>query len=159
MNLSSQKTTAGVASLLTAAVVLGILPSSLTTTGLAYAQEEFNVDVAIDSVSFDKKAQEVTVDFTVTCSQFAEFSDAFVSVRQTAGEQGHFGGKTVSGFEFIGYDCNGATPLSVTIEPERGFFTPGKALVFVEVTACATVLDEVVCKTPTTEEQVRLSNG
>ena len=153
MNHLSQKTTIlSVASLLTAAALV-TASSLLTTRGVVYAQEEFNVDVAIDSVSWDPRTKEVTVDFTVTCSEPAEFADSLVVVRQVVGEQGRFGGKSVSGFEFIDYECSGETPLSVTLEAETGFFTAGNALVFADALACT----EFVCDFAITEEQVQLS--
>jgi hypothetical protein len=116
----------------------------------AYAQEEFNVDVAIDSVSINPTTKEVTVDFTVTCSQPA-VGDSFVEVRQSVGR---FGDKSVEGFEFIAYECSGETPLSVTIEAETGFFTPGKAFVSADAFAC-TEFD--ICDFAFTEERVNLS--
>ena len=124
----------------------------LLITRQAYAQEEFNVDVRIDSASIDPKTKEVTVDFTVTCSEPAAFADSIVAVRQAVGEQGRFAGKSVSGFEFIEYECSGETPLSVTVEAESGFFAPGKATVFADAFACT----EFVCDFATTEEEVRL---
>jgi hypothetical protein len=154
MNHLSRKTitTASVASLLTTAAVLVTASPLLTTRGLgaAYAQEEeFTVDVAIDSASIDPRTKEVTVDFTVTCSQPA-VGDSFVEVRQSVGR---FGDKSVEGFEFIAYECSGETPLSVTIEAETGFFTGGKAFVSADAFACT----EDVCDFAFTEEQVRLS--
>jgi hypothetical protein len=151
-HLSRKTTTASVASLLTTAAVLVTASSLLTTRGgVAYAQEEeFTVDVAIDSASIDPRTKEVTVDFTVTCSQPA-VGDSFVEVRQSVGR---FGDKSVEGFEFIAYECSGETPLSVTIEAETGFFTPGKAFVSADAFAC-TEFD--ICDFAFTEERVKLS--
>jgi hypothetical protein len=153
MNHLSRKTitTASVASLLTTAAVLVTASPLLTTRGVAYAQEEeFTVDVAIDSASIDPRTKEVTVDFTVTCSQPA-VGDSFVNVIQSVGR---FGDKSVGGSGFIVYECSGETPLSVTIEAETGFFTAGNAFVSADALAC-TEFEE--CDSAFTEERVRLS--
>jgi hypothetical protein len=155
MNPSSRKIgipLGRVVSLFTAAVLVTAFPL-LTTRGeeVAYAQEEeFTVDVAIDSASIDPRTKEVTVDFTVTCSQPA-VGDSFVKVIQSVGR---FGDKSVGGSGFIVYECSGETPLSVTIEAETGFFTAGNAFVSADALAC-TEFEE--CDSAFTEERVRLS--
>jgi hypothetical protein len=151
MIVSKKEATTLAISSLSIAAILVTASSLLTTRGIAYAQEEeFTVDVAIDSASIDPRTKEVTVDFTVTCSQPA-VGDSFVSVRQSVGR---FGDKSVEGFEFIAYECSGETPLSVTIEAETGFFTAGNAFVSADAFAC-TEFDE--CDFAFTEERVRLS--
>ena len=129
-----------------------------TRAEVAYAQEEFNVDVAIDSASINPKTKEVTIYFTVTCSQPAEFADSFVTVRQSPGIPGLFGpanDKSVVGSAYIQYECSRETPLSVTVtvKAHAGFFTSGSALVFADAFACTAE----VCDYATTQEQVKLS--
>ncbi len=145
-------TTLGISSLSIAAILV-TASSLLTTRGVAYAQEEeFTVDIAIDSASIDPRTKEVTVDFTVTCSQPA-VGDSFVEVRQSVGR---FGEKSVVDSGFIVYECSGETPLSITLEAETGFFTGGEALVSAGAFAC-TEFEE--CDNATTEERVRLSRS
>jgi hypothetical protein len=147
------RTTASLASLLTAAILVGA-SSLLTTTnpggGVAYAQEEeFTVDTAIDSVSWDPRTKQVTVDFTVICSEPADGS-WLVRVEQNRG------GKVISEFELgageLACDEEGAH-LTVTIEAFPDFFRGGPALVSVDAVAST----DFESDSELTQEEVRLS--
>jgi hypothetical protein len=156
MNHFSRNTraTAGVASVLTAAILVAASSLQTTTTnlggGVAYAQEEeFTVDTAIDSVSWDPRTKQVTVDFTVICSEPADGS-WLVRVEQNRG------GKVISGFELgpgeLGCDEEGAH-LTVTIEAFPDFFRGGPALVSVDAVAST----DFESDSELTQEEVRLS--
>jgi len=98
----------------------------------------------------DPRTKQVTVDFTVTCSD--EFADGswFVEVEQSRG------GKVISGNQFgfgeLGCSVEGAHE-SATIEASNGFFRGGAALVSVAGVACT----EFECDDDFAEEEVRLS--
>jgi hypothetical protein len=123
---------------ITAAFVV-MAPAILTKA--AYAQEEFNVDVRIDSASINLKTREVTVFFTVICSNIPD-GDAFGATEVAVSQ------KEAAGIELIFYECSvGENPLSVTVEADTGLFKPGKALVsIIELTACTRGLDGgIIC--------------
>jgi hypothetical protein len=115
---------------ITAAAFVVMAPAILTKS--AYAQEEFNVDVRIDSASINLKTREVTVYFTVTCSNMPHgFADASTEVGVSQKRGTVFGTSPI-----IGSACSEeGTPVSVTVEAFQGFFKPGKARVSVETLA------------------------
>jgi hypothetical protein len=127
-----------------------ILPMGLTR---ASAQDLPTVTTTIDSVQLNQDGT-VTVTFTVECSEGATISSSFVTVTQSTGR---FGQKEVSGAggtnEAVQCDPDGVQ-LTQTVIAERGFFTPGRAVVSASAVACD---EEFDCVGGDDRQVVRLS--
>ena len=157
MNHFSQNTRAkaSVASLLTAAILVAASSLLTTTTnpggGVAYAQEEeeINLELTLESVSWDPKTKQVTVEFTSTCPTGSGSGDGpwLVSVEQNRG------GKVISGDQFGPGELACDIHEFVTIEADEGFFVPGRAIVHIAGLVCGVN----VCDEDSINEEVRLS--
>jgi hypothetical protein len=151
-HLSQKITIASVASLLTAAILVAA-SSLLTTTinpgGVAYAQEEEEIDLelTLESVSWDPKTKQVTVEFTSTCPTGSGDGPWLVRVEQNRG------GKVISGDQFGPGELACDIHEFVTIEADERFFVPGRAIVHVDGLVCG--VD--VCDEDIINEEVRLS--
>ena len=148
-HLSQKTTTASVASLLTAAVLVTASSLLTTTGGVAYAQEEEEIDLelTLESVSWDPKTKQVTVEFTSTCSTGSGDGPWLVRVEQNRG------GKVISGDQFGPGELACDIHESVTIEADERFFVPGRAIVYIDGLVCGVN----VCDEDIINEQVRLS--
>jgi hypothetical protein len=122
----------------TAITAAFVVMAPVILTKAAYAQEDFNVDVRIDLASINLETREVTVFFTVICSNMPHgFADASTEVGVTQKGLSVFGTSPI-----IGSACSEeGTPVSVTFEAFQGFFKPGKASARVETLALTPGLD------------------
>jgi len=148
-HLSQKTTTASVASLLTAAVLVTASSLLTTTGGVAYAQEEEEIDLelTLESVSWDPKTKQVTVEFTSTCPTGSGEGPWLVRVEQNRG------GKVISGDQFGPGELACDIHEFVTIEADERFFVPGRAIVYIDGLVCG--VD--VCDEDIINEEVRLS--
>lgn len=152
-HLSQKITTASVASMLAAAILVAASSLLTTTTnpggGVAYAQEEEEIDLelTLESVSWDPKTKQVTVEFTSTCPTGSGDGPWLVRVEQNRG------GKVISGDQFGPGELACDIHEFVTIEADERFFVPGRAIIYVDGLVCGVN----VCDEDIINEEVRLS--
>jgi hypothetical protein len=143
------KSIGGLTATITIALAALILPIGLTG---ASAQTAPTLTVTIDSAKLNKD-RTVNVVYTVSCSEPATVVDGFVAIQQTVGR---FGTKGVIGQSSSAPNqpCDQAgTQITQTVIANVGFFTNGKATVYVAVRACN---ENVECSDSSTQQLVNL---
>jgi len=120
--------------------------------GVALAQTDPGLieNLEITGATLDQRTFRLEITGTVTCSEPGE---VFLNtdVQQPAGRT-----KSVFGYGWTQIQCDGEEEFTITVLPNQGRFTPGRAIVRASASFCT---EEFVCDSEESIETVHIRGG